>query len=188
MQVLAEEKTHHVQELKDKLAGLPKCSKQWWRINRELLNRKGKMASIPTLRENDQWLTDAKTKADAFARTFASKADLPPEVVDTPFFGTADTEFEDFVAFRSRTCRRLFRKLDESKATGHDKISASILKRLSDVLAVPFTRIVRRLFHEGCWPTVWKYHLIVPIFKKEATFKPGNYRGVHLTAILSKIS
>ena len=93
-----------------------------------------------------------------------------------------------FVTFRSRTCRRLFKNLDESKATGHDKISASILKRLCDVLAIPFTLIVRRLFHEGCWPAVWKYHLIVPIFKRGVAFKPGNYRGVHLTTILSKIA
>jgi hypothetical protein len=30
--------------------------------------------------------------------------------------------------------------------------------------------------------------LIVPIFKKGAAFKPGNYRGVHLTTILSKVA
>jgi len=44
------------------------------------------------------------------------------------------------------------------------------------------------LFYEGCWPSAWKYHLIVPIFKKGAAFMPGNYRGVHLTTILSKIA
>ena len=156
MHVLGEEKASYVQKLKLKLSTLPKCSKEWWRINRELLNRKGKLSSIPTLRENDKWLSDSKEKADAFARTFASKAELPPEVVDTPFFGGADEDFGGFVAFRSRVCRRLFKNLDESKATGHNKISASILKALSAVLVVPFTRIVRRLFHEGCWPSVWK--------------------------------
>ena len=74
------------------------------------------------------------------------------------------------------------------KATGHDKISAMILKKLCDCLARPFTRVCRRLFEEGCWPTMWKYHLIIPIFKKGAAFEPKNYRGVHLTSILSKVA
>ena len=67
-------------------------------------------------------------------------------------------------------------------------ISAAILKKLADCLRVPFTVVVRRLFHEGCWPRCWKQHLICPIFKRGAAFKPENYRGVHLTTILSKVA
>ena len=67
-------------------------------------------------------------------------------------------------------------------------ISAAILKRLCECLAVPFTIVVRRLFFEGCWPTASKKHLICPIFKRGAAFKPGNYRGIHLTTILSKVA
>ena len=154
MQILATERARHVQALKDKLSSLPKCSKQWWRINRELLNRKGRLSSIPSLRDADKWLSDSKDKADLFAQTFASKAELPPEIVDSPFFGMADEDSDVFLAFRSRTCRRFFKQLDATKATGHDKISAAILKRLADELAVPFTLVVRRLFYEGCWPTM----------------------------------
>jgi len=95
-------------------------------------------------------------------------------------------ELDDFIAFRSRFIKRLFKRLDESKATDHDRISAAILKRLADQLAMPFTRICRRMFYEGCWPKTWKLHLIVPIYKKGSAYKAGNYRGVHLTSILSK--
>ena len=186
--MLAEERLRYVQELKQKLAQLPKCSKQWWRINRELLNRKSRLISIPILRDDEKWLTDSREKADAFARTFSSKSELPPEVIDTPFFGEPETEWQDYIILRSRKCRRFFKELDASKASGHDKISAAILKRLYNVLAVPFTRVCRRLFFEGCWPSVWKYHLVVPIFKRGAAFKPGNYRGVHLTTVLSKVA
>ena len=42
------------------------------------------MSSIPILRNENGWLTDAKKKADIFARTFSDKAKLPAEVVDTP--------------------------------------------------------------------------------------------------------
>jgi hypothetical protein len=186
--VLAEERLKHVQKVKTKLASLKKGSKQWWKINNELLHRKGSMTSIPTLREDGNWITDPKVKADAFARTFASKSHLPDEIVDTPFFGNAGIEFDDFIVFRSRATKRFFTKLDERKATGGDMISAAILKRLSDCIGIPFTIVVRRLFHSGCWPSVWKTHLICPIFKRGAAFKPENYRGVHLTTILSKIA
>ena len=91
-------------------------------------------------------------------------------------------------SFRSRSTRKLSRKLDTNEATGNDKISALILKRLADVLAIPFTRVVRRLFYAACWPSVWKYHLLVPIFKQGAAFLPGNYRDVHLTTVLSKVA
>ena len=187
-QVLREEREKYVEKLKAKLASLPRCSKQWWRINRELLHRKANISSIPPLRNGTDWLLDAKAKANAFAETFAFKNRLPDEVVDTPFCGAPDFEMLSFIPLRTRLTKSLFRKLDEATATGNDKISSAILKRLGNVLAAPFTRICRRLLYEGCWPQVWKSHLIVPIFKKGSAFKAGNYRGVHLTSVLSKVA
>ena len=133
-------------------------------------------------------MTDVKTKADTFARTFSEKAKLPAEVVDTPFFGSPKNQFDEVVVFRSRACEKLLKKLDESKATGNDNISAVILKKLAACISMPFTIVCRRLFYDGCWPTIWKFHLVVPIFKKGAAFQSGNYRGVHLTTILSKVA
>ena len=40
----------------------------------------------------------------------------------------------------------------------------------------------------GSWPDSWRNHWIIPIFKKGAVFRPGNYRGIHLTAQISKIA
>ena len=151
--------------------------------DKQTWQRKANIASIPPLRDGTTWLLDAKAKADTFAKTFDSKSQLAPETVDCPFFGLPDVEIDEFVAFRTRSTRRLFRKLNESKATGNDRISAAIVKRLSDCLAMPFTRVCRRLFYE-----VWKMHMIIPIFKCGSAFKAGNYRGVHLTTILSKLA
>jgi hypothetical protein len=186
--ILAEERVKYQQKMKTKLAQLNKGNKRWWKICNELLHRKGTLTSIPTLKNDGYWITEASEKADAFASTFASKAHLPEEVVDTPYFGCADVAFDDLVIFRSRATKRFFDKLDVKKATGGDMISAAILKKLADCLSVPFTVVVRRLFHEGCWPRCWKQHLICPIFKRGAAFKPENYRGVHLTTILSKVA
>jgi len=188
LDVIKSERASYVKDLKEKISTLPRNGKQWWRLNRELLNRKAGVASIPTLREETQWLTDSKEKADAFARKFSSKSQLPAETVDCPFFGVPDCEFDEFVAFRSRTTKRLLKKLNERKATGHDMISAAILKKLHACIAVPFTRVARRLFYEGCWPRVWQYHISVQMLEGGAAFIPGNYRGMHLVIILSKIA
>jgi hypothetical protein len=116
----------------------------------------------------DRWrLVDTATaKANAFAKTFVGKSKLPPEVVDTPFFGPPEIQNRVFVVFRTRTMKRLLSKLNINKATGNDKISAEILQKLSDCLAAPFTKVCRRLFYEACWPNVWKQHVVVPIYKK----------------------
>ena len=127
-------------------------------------------------------------ESDKFGRAFDVKCTLAPEIIDIPFSALPESELDEFVAFRTRYTRNLFKKLDESKATGNDRISAAILKRLGDQLAMPFTRVCRRLYYEGCWPSIWKMHLIVPIFKKDSVFKADNYREVHLTSILSKLA
>ena len=92
------------------------------------------------------------------------------------------------MALRSRYTAKLLRDLNESKATGPDRIPANILKRISKEIAVPFTKLCRRLLQEACLPKVWKLHLICPLYKRTLAFKAGNYQGVHLTAILSKIA
>ena len=84
-EVLQEERSKYTEKLKAKLASLPRSSKQWWRINRELLQRKAKISSIPPLRDGTTWLMNAKEKADAFAKTFVSKMNCPQKLLTRPF-------------------------------------------------------------------------------------------------------
>ena len=97
--VFEAERSKYVTKLKEKISTLSTSDKKWWRLNRELLNRKANVATIPTLREDTKWLSDPKSKADAFARVFASKSQLPAEAIDCPFFGVLDVGFKRFTAF-----------------------------------------------------------------------------------------
>ena len=100
---LAEEYHQYLKKLKEKITSLKKGSKQWWKLNRELLERKTKCSSIAPLRDGQEWVNDPKCKANLFATTFASKSALPPEMVDCPFFGHPDVSLEDdFIALRTR--------------------------------------------------------------------------------------
>ena len=138
--------------------------------------------------ENGEWVNASADKANLFAKNFRDKAELPQESVDCPYFGTPDAEFEDFVVLRTRYTEKLLRELDENKATGPDHIPAKVLKEIAKELALPFTILCRRLWRESCWPTVWKLHLICPLYKRGSAFMPKNYRGIHLTAVLSKVA
>ena len=60
-------------------------------------------------------------------------------------------------------------------------------KRLSVQLAQPLFIIFRMSLETGMLPDDWKIAQISPIFKKGHRCKPGNYRHVSLTAIISKI-
>ena len=77
--------------------------------------------------------------------------------------------------------------LDVSKATGPDGLGAFILKQLAKELALPLTILCRRILYEARWPQLWRMHYLAPVFKKASVYKPGNYRGVHLTNTMSKV-
>ncbi len=173
--VLAEEHQKYVATLKEKISKLKKGSKQYWRLNRELLCKKGECSSIPPLRDGTLWVNSSKDKAAIFAKTFADEAVLADEHVDWPFFGRPDSEFDEFVALNSRYTATLIKELDESKTTRPDCIPATILKRVGCVMAGPFTKLCRRLLREACWPKVWCLHHVCPLYKRDSASAAGNY-------------
>ena len=53
--------------------------------------------------------------------------------------------------------------------------------------AYPVLKLTVVILNSGEWPQVWREHWVVPLHKRNAIFLPKNYRGVHLTAQLSKV-
>ena len=41
---------------------------------------------------------------------------------------------------------------------------------------------------EVWWPDIWREHRLFPLFKRNLYFMPQNYRGIHITSILSKVA
>ena len=93
----------------------------------------------------------------------------------------------DFFAVRTRNVRKALKALDEDKSTGPDRLAGKLLKRCAETLALPVAKLTRKVLHEGTWPTLWKQHWLCALHKKRSTFDPSNYRGVHLTPVLSKV-
>ena len=185
-QTLREAHKNYQVDLRARIASLPRGSKRWWALNRELLDKKSRIISIPLLRQDDNWILDSRGKANIFAKTFTAKHALPP-LVEDQFVPAPTNHMNHFVAIRTRVVAAEFSKLDEKKATGPDRISARILRVLVSVIALPLAIICRRLLYEGVWPDIWKIHFLIAIFKRGVVHNPGNYRGIHLTSIVSKV-
>jgi len=82
---------------------------------------------------------------------------------------------------------KIMNELNVSSGTGPDEVPARILRECSHELALPITLLVIRILFLGVWPEIWKDHWIVPLHKRGVTFKSKQYRGVHLTAQISKV-
>jgi hypothetical protein len=79
------------------------------------------------------------------------------------------------------------RKLKINKAAGPDGITGEFLKNIS-VFIVPFlVKYFNALFDKGYYPSSWTESIILPLFKKGDVNKPGNYRGISLLNVCSKV-
>ena len=175
-------------DLRQRIQELPKSSKEWWKLNRELLNRKTKVNTIAPLKDKDGiWVLDPVGKANLLAATFADKGKLPPATEGPRLHKEPPASMAEFCLVRSHWLLRILKGLKDGKASGPDGVPTRIFKECAKELAPALAALVRFLLKTRTWPSRWRHHRIHPLFKKGAVSKPGNYRGVHLTDVVSKI-
>ena len=189
-QVLKTAYSDYVAKLRKDLKALPKGSKRWWTLSKALMDCSGVRSGIPSLRKaSGEWVHDGAGKAQLFVDAFTSKFELPEDIeADATLDQPPSTFMSSFVLVRERWLRKELSKLREDQATGPDELPARILRNCSRSLSRFATILVRKMVAEHRWPLLWKSHRICPLFKKGAVHKPGNYRGLHLTAVLSKVA
>ena len=80
-------------------------------------------------------------------------------------------------------------KLDKSKATGYDGISAKILKIANPVVCtcMPLTSLFNKCVKTCIFPKQLKCANVSPIFKKENPLTKKNYRPVSILTSISKV-
>ena len=83
--------------------------------------------------------------------------------------------------------KKILKALKEDSGTGPDALPVRILKKYAKELAKPVQSLTLLIIATGVWPEFWLHHWIAPLFKKRSTFDANNYRGIHLTAQLSKV-
>ena len=177
--------------MKKKLLDSATSSKLWWKVSSGLLNKKNAGSAIPPLQTSDgKTVMDSKSKANLLSDTFNAKSQLkeysvPFDENSVPF---ADFPIPDYVRIRTRDVEKLLKLLQPDTSTGPDEIPAMLLKMCCSTLSHPLCQLIRNIYDRGEWPNTWKLHWIIPIYKRSSPGNPRNYRGVHLTPIISKIA
>ena len=152
------------------------------------MSKPEKNCSIPALKLFDgNWALTPTEKAEELSRSFEAKVRLPEAVVNEfTVVEKGSSEMSSCCLLRVRSAKQTLIQLSETSATGPDLLPSIILKQCAAALAIPFTKLARRIVSVGVWPAMWRSHWVCPIFKKKDASNADCYRGVHLTAQMSK--
>lgn len=174
-----------------KLASMSRSSRGWWSLANNLQKLKKKQCAIPALKNNNgDWILENNEKAKLLRSTFASKFHVP-EAEENAYSSLglsppSGSRCEEPVV-SNEDAAAVLEALDKDSSTGPDLLPSRILKECSAALAFPVAMLANAILKCGVWPSCWLVHWIVPLFKKGAVFDPRNYRGIHLTAQISKV-
>ncbi len=175
-------------KMRGKLSKLPRSSRGWWKLANAMAGKHSKSSGIQPLQNKDgEWIRSSQGKAELLGETFAQKSRLPAEEAnDYSEIGEAVFADDTFLPIRTRDVRKVLRSLKVDSATGLAGIASRVLKTCADELAYPLALLLRKMLSHGTWPQRWREHWVVPLYKKKSKADPSNYRGVHLTAQVSK--
>ncbi len=130
---------------------------------------------------------DSVGKTKLFASTFSSKFVLiDPEQNEYTDIVRSEATQTSFEAPTVERAQAVLNALKVDSSTGPDLLPTRILKECAEELAVPLLMQAQSIMRTHTWPALWLIHWIVPLFKKLSVFKASCYRGIHLTAQMSK--
>ena len=81
----------------------------------------------------------------------------------------------------------LLRKLPNKNSSGHDNISNTLLKALSNSIITPLTVVFNKSLEEGEFPLSMKKADVVPLYKSKRKDIRTNYRPISLLLTISKL-
>ena len=152
------------------------------------MHRKSAISGVPALKRDDgTWERTAVGKASLISTTLSGKYVLPPVEENLYSWRSAPSLRGGWLPIRLRWAMSVLKELSVDSATGPDALAARVLRECRDVLAHAVVRLARRIVATHRWPNIWVTHWIVPLFKRGSVFDAANYRGIHLTAQLSKV-
>ena len=162
-------------KLSRKLAVIKINPKFYWSILKSFLSNK-KIPCIPPLIHNNQFVVDFKEKSELFNSFFAKQcthietgSSLPTQLL------RRTNESLNTINFTEDDILNVIRKLDPSKAHGHDQISI----RMVQICDKPICKLLHLIFSScidsGIFPTEWKMANVIPIHKREDKQNVKNY-------------
>ena len=111
-----------------------------------------------------------------------------PSVANTAspeyFLDRANSTFE-ITKIKSSEVLKLLKKVNISKATGHDKISNKILKIGAPFIYKSLTDLFNLSITTNVFPCDWKIAKVSPLFKSGERSDPNNYRSISVLPMIA---
>ena len=164
-----------------------KNTKIWWSTVNNILG-KGNNQTYPPLynSENQTYVYDSKDKAHLFNSIFLSHSNIDDSVT-IPEDSLDPDAILDQITVSEGEVRDLISILQTNKATGHDQISAKILKAAGESIVPSLTRLFQLCLRTNRYPNEWKKANVIPLHKKDDKNNCNNYRPVSILPTVSKI-
>ena len=144
-------------------------------IKKSFLSNK-KISCIPPLIHNNQFSVDFKEKSELFNSFFAKQcthiepgSSLPTQLL------RRTNESLNTISFTEDDILNVIKKLDASKAHGHDQISIHMVQICDKAICKPLHLIFSSYIESGIFPTEWRMANVVPIHKEDDKQNVKNY-------------
>ena len=168
-------------------------SRKTWQTINELTSRNSGKTSITSLKVNGRSVTDRDELSNKFNDHFASIGPSLASEVDSSectnylsYVTNTDAKFE-FQLTNTRQVLSLLNKLNKSKATGIDKISARLIRECADLICIPMCDIFNQSITLGIFPDDWKTARVTPLFKQGNRDDLDNYRPISVISAVAKV-
>ncbi len=180
-------KENYENKLLETLENSNEINKKWWNVSKKLMGKKV-VHFMPPLFDNDEVLTDNKDKANLMNMYFTSIStvdsagkQVPNDILEHP------QNLIEHVSCAPEQVKSIIKNLDQNKASGHDNISARMLKLSSSYICDSLCSLINRSLTLGRFPDSLKKANVTPLFKQGHKNDKGNYRPISILPSISKI-
>ncbi|KAL9956568.1 hypothetical protein ACROYT_G038061 [Oculina patagonica] len=141
------------------------------------MSKSSKVIRINKLKANEDDITDPKEIANLLNKYFVNIGPSLAENLPIPNHDSVElqTERSQSFKFEQINCNiveETIRKLSANKATGLDKLPASIFKLACNVISTPLSHIFNASISSGIFPDDWKVAKVLPKYKSKDRCDP----------------
>ena len=180
----------------DKSAEYRTNTKKLWELMNGIINKtKHKGCSISHITVDGVKIYSKKIIADEFAKFYVKLKELLAEKINQSMVTSADYISQIpkmvnslvFAETNPTEIEKIISSLPNKSSSGHDRVSNTLLKQLSQSLSYPLGIIFNQSIISGCFPNLMKIAEVIPLYKGKEEDLIVNYRPVSLLMTISKV-
>ena len=161
-------------------------NKEFYKILKQFMNKKGINDSIPPLEYDGQIHNSSLEKANALNDYFIKQSTLENINDEVPNLTQYASQLDNIIISQTDVSL-VIKNLDKTKASGPDRIHNRLLIAASQIISEPLSVFFTKCIHLGKFPNCWKKAHVTPLLKKPPSNICTNYRPISLISCVGKL-